>query len=385
MSDEVAGGTRPLFAGRLALVLWNGQVGGAESLTVTLAQRLLRMGANVEVVFISHPRPLAARLSEAGVPYRSLGFRRGRDIAFQPRRYARGIAAAAPDGALLVARGLLGAALRCGGYRGAIVAVEHGELLELPGISWPRRLRLRVAGSFGARADDVEVGVSEYMVTHMRRHSHARDIRLIRNGIDPTAYATADSPRTDYESDALTLAFAGRLVRGKGADCAIRAVAKLDPVYRARLLIAGDGPERSKLEALAESTCRLGAVEFLGRVDSMPAFWRAADVVVVPPDSFTESFSMVTLEAMTCAKPIVATRNGAIPELITHGVTGTLIPLKDSDALARAITHYADRPDLRAAHGRAAFDRAVNSYHIDDCARAYFELFGELTARRGQR
>src|SRR5262249_34411916 len=106
----------PAHGHRLALLLLHGAGGGAESFTVTLAHRLRRLGANPEVVFIAGADPLAERLSSAGVPYGSLGFRRGRDVAWHPRRFASEIAHVGSDGALLAASGFISAALRCGGY-----------------------------------------------------------------------------------------------------------------------------------------------------------------------------------------------------------------------------------------------------------------------------
>jgi glycosyltransferase involved in cell wall biosynthesis len=116
----------------------------------------------------------------------------------------------------------------------------------------------------------------------------------------------------------------------------------------------------------------------------MPAFWKASDIVAIPSDTFIESFSMVALEAMTCARPIVATRNGAIPELVVDGVTGTLVRPRDASAMAKALIAYAEQPELRQAHGHAARARAIENYHIDDCAQSYLDLFGELSATRDQ-
>src|SRR2546421_695667 len=86
---------------RLALVLWHGAVGGAESFTVALAQRMRSLGTGAEVIFIANPDRLAERLRAAGVPYRTLGFSRGRDAACHPRRFANDVALVGADGALL--------------------------------------------------------------------------------------------------------------------------------------------------------------------------------------------------------------------------------------------------------------------------------------------
>jgi glycosyltransferase involved in cell wall biosynthesis len=364
---------------KLALVLWKGAVGGAEAFSVTLAQRLRGLGADIEVVFIAEPQPLASRLSSARVPCWSLGFKRGRDVAWHPRRYASEIARIGPDGALLVERGFMGAALRAGGYGGVIVTVEHGPLLfEQQDLTRPQRLVRQISRVGGAQTVDAEVAVSDFMLKRMRQHSHARLTRRIYNGVDPDRYRPATESPSDC-SHGLVVGFAGRLIPGKGADHLIRAVAQANEQIPIKLLIAGSGPEHPRLAAMAQEVGLASKIDFLGLIEDLPAFWQRCHVAAVPSDTFVESFSMVTVEAMACAKPIVATAVGAIPELIMNGVTGTLIPPRDVKALARALVTYAERPGLQRTHGAAARAQVIERFHIEDCARAYLDLFDELS------
>jgi glycosyltransferase involved in cell wall biosynthesis len=368
---------------RLALVLWSGRVGGAQTLNVALAERLRRLGADITIVFIEKPWPLAERLSNKGIPYRSLALRRGRAILRHPHQYATEVRSVGPDGALLLECGYIGAALHVGGYAGPIVAVEHGALLiDSHALSRPGRLLRRVSRTSGAWSDDAEVAVSDFMLDRMRRHSHSRHIQRIYNGIDPdVCLPTVGAPATSSREH-LTVGYAGRLIPGKGADHLIRAIEQAKQRFPTRLLVAGDGPEFSRLESLAHELRVDSSVEFLGIVDDIPGFWQRCDVAAIPSDTFIESFSMVTLEAMACSKPIVATRNGAIPELVVDAVTGTLVAPGDVDALGRALLIYAERPELRHTHGAAARTRAIERFHIDDCAQAYLNLFGALAADR---
>ena len=376
-------GTSHVHKRRLALVLWNGAVGGAESFTVALAQRLRELGADVVVVFITGPHPLAERMHSVGQPFRSLGFTRGRDVVWHPRRYARDLARLAPDGALLGACGFMGAALRCGGYRAPIVAVEHGALLSLRTVPWLRRCLLRLGGVGGAWTTDAEIGVSDFMLGEMQRHPHARKIQRISNGIDPTVYALPTTPAASTPAGVLSIGCAGRLIQGKGVDRLIEAVARLQPTYSTSLAIAGDGPERTRLEALAGYLGVAHVVNFVGLVSNMAAFWQASDVAVVPSE-MTESFSMTTLEAMASGKPVLATRNGGMCEVVVDGETGTLVPAGNAEALAAALRSYADA-DLRARHGVAGRARAEEQFHIDASARAYLSLFDEIATRRPRR
>jgi glycosyltransferase involved in cell wall biosynthesis len=366
---------------RLALVLWNGNVGGAETFSVSLAARMRQFGADLTVVFVERPLSMSERLSTARIPHRSLGLERGREVLRHPRRYAAEVTRSGPDGALLVERGFMGAALRIGGYRQPIIAVEHGALLELPALSKPQRLLELTNYLSGAWADNAEVTVSDFMLNHTRQHPHTPCLRRIYNGIDPDRYAPDADPKRDRGAD-IVVGFAGRLIPGKGADHLIRALALVNREISAKLLIAGDGPERMRLSSLARALGIESKVDFVGIVDDLPSFWQGCDVAATPSDTFTESFSMVTLEAMTCGKPVVASRNGAIPELMVDGVTGTLVECGNVNALARALIDYSAQPATRRAHGSAARTRAIECFHIDACARAYLDLFSELSASR---
>jgi glycosyltransferase involved in cell wall biosynthesis len=366
---------------KLAVVLWNGGVGGAETLSVSLAERLRRLGADVTIVLVEQPGPLAERLASAGIPHRSLGFKHGRGVLRHPRRYTAGVARSGQDGALLVERGFMGAALRVGGYRAPIVAVEHGALIGLERFSKARQLLWRIDYASGAWADDIEVAVSDFMLGQMHRHSHAPRTQRIYNGIDPERFLPAMVQSSEHRTG-IVVGFAGRLIPGKGADHLIRAVARAGEQVSVTLLIAGDGSERAHLESLAQSLGAESRVRFLGTIDDPQVFWHECDVAAIPSDAFIESFSMVTLETMMCGKAIVASRNGAIPELMVDTVTGTLVAPGDVNALAQALVSYARQPALRLAHGAAARKRAVEHFHIDACAQAYLDVFSELTTSK---
>ena len=107
---------------------------------MALAERMQQLGASVTVVFVQSPWPLAKRLAGSGIKHVCVGLAHGRDVVEHPRRYAAAVTEAGPDGALLLECGFMGATLRGGGYRGAIVAVEHGALLGLERFSTRKRL-----------------------------------------------------------------------------------------------------------------------------------------------------------------------------------------------------------------------------------------------------
>jgi glycosyltransferase involved in cell wall biosynthesis len=362
---------------RVAAVLWSGAVGGAETFTVDLCRALRTLGADVGVVFVCGGAPLSARLDEAGIPHRSLGLRRGRDVVRNPRRLARAVRELGPDGALLQRGGYLAATLRAGGYRGRVVAVAHDALLDLGTRTAVERLVSAVDRGSGFWASDVEVAVSDFAYERLGRHLHARRLVRIYNGVDLDAYRPAS--RAGGETGPPTIGFAGRLVDGKGVDVLLRAFARGASQTGGRLRIAGDGPQRSELEALARSLSLNGSVEFVGWVPDVASFWGGCDIAAMPSDRLVESFGLSAVEAMACGRPVVAARNGALAEIVDDGATGRLVPPGDVDALAAALEALG-ASDVRRAAGVAARAACEARFDLRDCARSYLDLFGDGAA-----
>jgi glycosyltransferase involved in cell wall biosynthesis len=368
---------------RLALAVWSAQIGGAETMMLALAKRMRELGAVAEVVILGGEGPLVDRLSDQGLPYRLVGLSRGRDILRRPRHCARVMTAAGPDGALLPECGFLGAALRVGGYNHPIVAVEHGIVL-FPASGIARRILDMANRASGAWADDAEVAVSEHVLSRMRGGPHARRLKRIYNGVDPDQFAPRHDVAGRVADPSLVAGFAGRLIRGKGLDILVHALAAARNLVSVRLLVAGDGPDRDELASLVSRVGIAQDVEFFGMVRDMDRFWQSCDIAIVPSDTWIESFCMSALEAMSCGKPVIATCNGALPELVSHGESGMLVPPGDVTALARAIVSYTKRPSMRHKHAAAARSRAVERFSVDQCARAYLALFN-IASRNSKR
>lgn len=352
---------------RLALVAWSGRYGGAESTTVALAIALRRIGVDAGVVFVTGAGPFAARLDSADVPWTNVGLSRGALVLVHPQRFARPVLAFGPDGAIVAATGYIATALRLGGYRARIVAVEHGSLLQVPHMSRLRRI-VRIADrALGARFTDIEVAVSDYLRSTIEKYPHAPRIARIFNGIDPVD-AIPDPPMPP-----LRVGAAGRLIPGKGFDILIRAAAIAAASIEIEVTIAGDGAERLALESLAK---RVGApVHFTGWRSDLTDVWRDCHVAVVPSTSWIESFGMVAIEAMAMGRPVVASRNGALAEVVRNGQTGALLPPGDADAIAAALVTYASHPSLRRSHGDAARADVRARFSLTEAARAYVSLF----------
>jgi glycosyltransferase involved in cell wall biosynthesis len=149
----------------------------------------------------------------------------------------------------------------------------------------------------------------------------------------------------------------GRLSKEKGHADLIHALAhirKNEPSLPLRLLILGDGPERSRLEALCSELNLTGTVLFPGHRSDVRLFYALADVFVLP--SHSEGSPNVLLEAMAAGLPVVATAVGGVPEMATHERDVLLVEGKDVPALARSILRELTDAPLRARLGHAAQD-----------------------------
>jgi glycosyltransferase involved in cell wall biosynthesis len=163
-------------------------------------------------------------------------------------------------------------------------------------------------------------------------HNAVRDIRA---SAEDTAALRARLGLSPGERVVLTV---GRLSHEKGQEHLIRAAAAWRD--RARVVIAGDGPDRPRLERLArEIGCR-DSVVFAGLTPHVAAFYSIADVFVLP--SLSEGSPNALLEAMAAGLPIVATDVGGVPEIAADGVNALLVPPRDRDALARAVKTLLD-------------------------------------------
>jgi glycogen(starch) synthase len=171
--------------------------------------------------------------------------------------------------------------------------------------------------------------------------------------------------------------FVGRLAPQKGVRTLVTAARLLENPY-AQILLVGDGPERVDLERESRRPGGGNRVHFLGFVqhEHIPAVLAHADLLVLP--SIYEELGTVLLEAMWLGLPIVASKSGGIPEVVTDGVSGLLVPPGDSEALARAIDRVLSSPDLARQLGEAARKRAKD-YDWEMLAERVLEVYRDLT------
>ncbi len=148
-----------------------------------------------------------------------------------------------------------------------------------------------------------------------------------------------------------------------------------------RLLLVGDGDLRGDLEAQARSLGLSETVTFAGHRTDVPKALAVFDVFVLP--SLWEGMPNVVLEAMAAGLPVVATAVGGTPEVVVDGVTGFLVPPRDPDALAEAITRLLRDPDLRRKMGQAGQKRIEQHFSIEETVRQTEALYEALLREKG--
>ncbi|HKP89685.1 MAG TPA: glycosyltransferase [Thermoleophilaceae bacterium] len=205
--------------------------------------------------------------------------------------------------------------------------------------------------------------------------SHWDKLRVVRCGVDVTAFAPGERDEREAPLEVLTV---GRVDPVKGQPLLIEAVAELRRRgVDARLTFVGDGPGLAELTALADRLGVADRVEFPGAVgqDEIRAYYRRAGAFALP--SFAEGLPVVLIEAMACGLPVVASRITGIPELVEDGVSGLLITPARGDELADALGALAADPALRAEMGRAGRAKVVAEFDIERTTADLLAVFTE--------
>jgi glycosyltransferase involved in cell wall biosynthesis len=200
----------------------------------------------------------------------------------------------------------------------------------------------------------------------------ASKTHVLRNGVDLEHFGprNREAARARFGVSGPVLLSVGALIPRKAHDITLKALAKIPD---ATLLIAGEGPERGRLQALAGALGLGERVRLLGSVahQDLPELYAAADISILA--SKREGLANVLLEAIACGAPIIATNVDGAAEVLDDPACGRLIPVGDVVALQAAIeTLRANPPD------RAAVRRSAMRFSWDKTTSAQYELLKSL-------
>ena len=360
----------------VALVITELDVGGAEKALAGLATGLNRRRWEPRVYALGPEGPLAGPLREAGVPVVCLGVDPGRPASAVVRLASalRGQAPALVQSFLFHANVAARLAAPFAGRPWVVGGLRVAEKAK----RWHLAVD-RLTATLGAGAVCVSEGV--------RRYNKAAggwpDDRLavIPNAVDPAPIdeaPPADRAELGVPADSFLALYVGRLDPQKGLPDLLDAAGRVvDRRPDWHLVLAGDGPERDRLRALAEDRPRLaGRVHWLGRRGDVPSLLKAADVLVLP--SLWEGMPNAVLEAMAARLPVVATAVEGTEDLVAPGETGWLVPRASPGPLADALLDAASDPDRLRRFGDAGRARVERDFAPSRTVLAYERLWAGL-------
>ena len=248
----------------------------------------------------------------------------------------------------------------------------------------PYRTARRVAGRSTTRT----IAISEHVRAFVERLGFARQgtVRTIHYGIDASAWPSSEAERAaartnlGIENGEIAVGVASRLIPGKGHAALLDAHARASRTgSRLRLFVAGDGPLRPELERRASALGLDAQVVFLGFVADIRRFMGACDVLAFPTQpELSEGFGLAALEAMATARPVIATRVGSLPEVVSDEATGFLIAPGSVEELVRALIRLADDAKLREEMGERARSRAREEFSLEAMVERTLAVYAEV-------
>ena len=367
-------------------------LGGIAEYTHQMALHLHKMGDDVLV--LARPAPGDAAF-DAGCPYsvrRALALPHKRSFGQAYRTIA---AAAAEHGAQLILSNVMSseptagrlAAWRLGIVYGIFVYGSELQNYASPfsqPISWSGRLKKWLISVLALKRADVVVAISTYTRAQLAEMgvSDGR-IVLVPPGINFSALPTpvpAAEARTalDLAAERPMILTLGRLVRRKGIDTALRAFSRMaEEIPDAYYVVAGDGPDRARLERLAEELGLEGYVDFVGRVSEAEKalYYSAADLFIMPnrelEDGDVEGFGIVFLEANAYGTPVIGGRSGGAPEAVRHEETGLLVDPLDVEAVTGAMRRLLENPEFAQCMGERGRQRVLTEMNYEQVAHRF--------------
>ncbi len=234
---------------------------------------------------------------------------------------------------------------------------------------------------------DIFVAISEEIKTGLLRDGVPGErIHRIANFIDPSRFHPPEPGEKErrkstigYGGKTLVL-FAGRLVHRKGVEFLLKAWQGISPGFPdARLLLLGDGPLLAQLEEMASTLGISKSARFIGRVDNVAEYLRAADIFVLP--SLQEGLSNALLEAMASGTAVLATRIGGVTDVVEDNVDGILVRPGDVVSMAEGLRLLLEDEPVRGRCSSSAAEKMHRLYSLESRVEKYITLYRDILGR----
>jgi len=272
------------------------------------------------------------------------------------------------------------------GVRPRLVSVWGSDVYDFPRTSPVHRAMLRRV----LTSADALASTSVAMAGQVERllGTAKRAVAITPFGVDLDAFAPRTASTT-HAAAALVIGTVKTLAPKYGIDTLLRAFARLAPRHDGRALrlrIVGDGPDRAALQALAVQLGIDARCEFVGAVAhaDVPAELSGFDIFVAASRLDSESFGVAVIEASACALPVVVTRVGGLPEVVSENETGLIVERDDVAALAAALQRLLDDAGLRQRLGRNGPAWVAQRYEWRACVERMLQTYRDMLASAGR-
>jgi N-acetyl-alpha-D-glucosaminyl L-malate synthase BshA len=260
-----------------------------------------------------------------------------------------------------------------------VITTLHGTDITLVG----REATFEPVVSWSINHSDGVTAVSESLKQDTYANFHIkRDIRVIPNFIDFTRFSK--KPKEHFKkaiapNGERILVHTSNFRKVKRVEDVIRVFARVAEAMPARLLLIGDGPERSHMEKICRELNTCDKVTFLGKQEAIEEILSVCDLFIMPSES--ESFGLAALEAMACEVPVLSSNAGGIPEVNIHGETGFMSNVGDVEDMApHAITLLSD-DDMLLRFRKQALAQAQR-FDLEKVIVEYTDFYEETVLRK---
>jgi len=215
---------------------------------------------------------------------------------------------------------------------------------------------------------------------------HKNKIHTIHNGIDINWWQSQllgfrDSDRKKIKEDlfhakenTLIITTIATLHKRKGIQYLIDSISGVVEKYsNVKFVIIGKGPDKKEFEKQASNLNINRHIIFLGQQKHIPKLLKSSDIFILP--SIREAFGLVNLEAMICKIPVIATKTGGIPEIITNKENGILIQSKNSDTISTAIKELISKPEYKNKLTENAYKTATETFSAKKMSKEYEKIY----------
>ena len=262
--------------------------------------------------------------------------------------------------------------------KGKIIVTYHSDIVRQ---KWAMGIYRPLLVKFLKRADKIITTSPDYIKSSQILNRFRDKCIVIPHGVDPDKFEIDDKKHNVVYTDKSTpvILFVGKLRYYKGIEYLIEAMKSVNAI----LLIIGTGSEEKKLKKMVESMNLSSKITFLGNIpdNDLSYYYNNCEMFVLPSVERSEAFGIVQLEAMACGKPVISTAlSTGVPWVNKDGITGLVVPPKNSQELAKAINKLLNNPRLATEYGNTGKIRVKETFSSSNMLEKLESLYKTITS-----